>query len=163
VSKIEPYQPYLELRIALYEELAIADSGLLPDAKYAEQSKDRKIKDSAARTALAYLLRILARGYWPDDDLRGLLIAWCEHQRQQIPTKKRRGRPVDSLKEKAVRTAYARKVARDRTQPKESIVAELEREFGIKRRRVFEIIKGTDPHSTLLAALPLGWDIDESF
>lgn len=134
----------LELRIVLYDELAVAYPRLLPDAKYAKLSKDPKMKGEAARLAFTYLSR-LAVGRPVTTDLRLLLCMWCMIQLDQIRVnKRRRGRPTDYSKKGAIRAAYARKAAIAKPGQKESIVAELAEEFALKRRRVFEIIEDTD-------------------
>jgi hypothetical protein len=87
------------------------------------------------------------------EDEKWLLATWCMVQRGKIRINKRRGRRTDYTKESAIKAAYARKAATAKPDKKESIIAELAQEFGLKRRRVFEIIKDTDPnlHLRLLA------------
>jgi hypothetical protein len=165
----------LELRIVLYDQLKLLAasfpqlSHLLPEAKYRKLSKDPKTKRTADWTAFLYLSNVLS-GSPVSDDERRLLGLWCARQRGEIrPGRlkpRRRGRPGAWEKQNQVRVAYARKLEEMPHQKKESIIAELAQEYGLKRRRVFEIIKDTDPDLLLRAIRdpdPLGWNSDELF
>jgi len=165
----------LEIRIVLYDDLVLLAiryphlSHLLPDTKYRKLSKDPKTKRTAAWLAFGYL-SLLAGGGPVSDDLKLLLTMWCGRQRQGIKPgwlkPRGRGHPGALGKEIAIRVAYARKLEEAPQQKKESIIAELAREYGLKRRRVFDIVKETDPDLLLRAIRdpdPFGWSSDELF
>ena len=103
------------------------------------------------------------------DDLKMVLTMWCAKQRREIQPgwikPCGRGRPGAWEKEKAICLAYARKLEETPQQKKESVIAELAQEYGLKRRRVFDIIKDTDPDLLLRAIRdpdPFGWGSDQS-
>jgi hypothetical protein len=156
----------LELRTVLYDDLAITHPHLLPDTRHRKRSKDPRIKRTAAHHALTKLLYLMTGGPVSDDDLT-LLSIWCEQQRRQNgPKPPDRGRPGEYAKATAICVAYARKAAEAKPGQKESIVAELAAEYGLKRRQVFKIMENIDP-DLLLRALadpdPFGWSSDELF
>jgi hypothetical protein len=154
----------LEMRIVLYDDLELLAtrdpqlSHLVPDPKYRKLAKNPKTKRTAAWMANLYLSKLVC-GSAVSDDERWVLILWCAKQRVAIKPgwlkPRGRGRPHDSTKEFAVRVAYARKVEQAPERKKESIVAELMKEYGLKRRRVREFIKGADPEFLLRALRPL--------
>jgi hypothetical protein len=133
----------LALRIVLYDELALEFPHLLPDAKYAKQSKDRKIKERAAKTAFTSLVGLLLGARIPND-LRTLLYLWCTQQ-GKLQINRRRGRRAETTKHMLIHKIYSQKVKGASRGQIESVIAELMRDFGLKRRQLFHIIKSVDP------------------
>jgi len=149
-----PAADTLEMRIVLYDELELVATRD-PDLSHRKLAKDSKTKRTAAWMASLYLSN-LVRGCAVSDDERWVLIMWCAKQRNEIRLNPRgRGRPHDYTKDTAVRVAYARKLERAPQQKKESIVTELAKQYGLKRRQVLQIIKDTDPELLLRVVRPL--------
>ena len=104
--------------------------------KWAKHSEDKTIKERARKIVLREAAR-LADGEDVGDTMRYLIGVWC---RQQLDNGKP-GRPDAFVKEQALCRAFYEKMGEDHTRKREAIIAELEKEFGLERRRVFAILR----------------------
>jgi len=125
------------VRLALGGIFAMPSSGGLSPSEWAKYSEDKTIKERARKIVLREAAR-LADGEEISDTMRYLVGIWC---RQQLDDERKRGRPDTYIKETALCLAFYEKISKDHKRKREAIVAELEKEFGLKRRRVLAILE----------------------
>jgi hypothetical protein len=98
-----------------------------------------KLEKTAERIVLASAAR-LADGEPIDDHMRQLIAVWCRRRLKARIA----GRRSNSIKNFAVQWAFIERVWRSPSVKREAIVADLAKEFRLKRRRIFDLIKGID-------------------
>jgi hypothetical protein len=124
------------VRLALGGILAMSSGRGLKPVEWAKHSEDKTIKERARKIVLRETAR-MADGEEVGEDMRFLIGVWC---RQQLDNGKP-GRPDAFVKEQALCQAFYEKMSKNHKRKREGIIAELEVEFGLKRRRVFAILK----------------------
>jgi hypothetical protein len=124
------------VRLALGGIFAMSSGAGLNPTVWAKHSEDKTIKERARKMVLRETAR-MADGEDVGEDMRFVIGVWC---RQQLDNGKP-GRPDTFVKEEALCLAFYEKMGEDHTRKREAIIAELEKEFGLKRRRVFAILR----------------------
>lgn len=114
-----------------------------PDAEIVagcrEIASGSKLQKMAEHIVLTSMAR-LADGEPIDHHMRPLIAAWCRRRLKGGVA----GRRSDSMKTFAVQWAFIERVWKNPSDKREAIVAELAKEFRLKRRRIFDLIKGID-------------------
>jgi hypothetical protein len=101
---------------------------------------DPDIKKRAEKIIVRESAR-LADGESVAENMRLFIGVW----NRQRTRGKGRGRPDAWVKETAVCVAWYEKLHKDPRRKREAIVEELANEFGLKRRRIFDILKNAGP------------------
>ena len=99
------------------------------------------LQKKAERIVLASVVR-LATGEPVHGLMRCLIAAWCRRRLAGGVT----GRRSSNMKDIAVQWAFIERICRNPSHKREAVVAELAKEFRLKRRRIFNLIKGVANH-----------------
>jgi hypothetical protein len=128
------------VRLALGGIFALMAADDLKPVEYARLSQDPKIRNRAKEIVLLEAAR-LADGEQIDESMRFLIGVWCRrHVDSNTP-----GRPDAWVKETALCVAYYEKMHKYPGHKREAVIEELMKEFGLNRRRVFDILKNAGP------------------
>jgi hypothetical protein len=109
-------------------------------AKLADHPNAKEVGEQILLSAVVGL----ANGAELDWQWRTLIGLWAQQRLSRHPNwykHKRRGRPNEGDKAVSVAFAYDTKLKKHPNRKQDAIIAELEREFGLKRRRILEMIE----------------------
>jgi hypothetical protein len=112
--------------------------------QFAKLADNPDIKEFGERLLLATVVG-LCNGAEVDWQWQTLVGLWAQQRLAKNPRwfkQKRRGRPGEGDKAVAVVFAYETKLKKHPNRKHDAVIAELEREFGLKRRRILEMIEG---------------------
>ena len=119
------------------------------DASLTIAGMPRDALEEIGTLIILYHAARLANGETVGDQMRELIVLWYERQRSG---KKGRGRPSNTLKECAVQWEVIERIIREPNARRKAIVADVAQKYGLKRSRVYGLIKSVPIKQILSAA-----------